>query len=81
MKLELKIVEFFKHLEELDLDISTKTSKSLIEEYYNHIGFNEKSSLTDWFRGLAEERYKPYTTVESALKKARNYELRWRRNI
>ena len=81
MKLELQIVEFFKHLNELNVDISKKTNKSLIEEYYKHIGFTQDSSLTDWFSGLADKRYRPYSEVEQAIKTARNYELKWKRNI
>ena len=81
MKLELQIVEFFKHLNELNVDISKKTNKSLIEEYYKNIGFTQDSSLTDWFSGLADKRYRPYNQVEKAIKTARNYELKWKRNI
>ena len=81
MKLELEIIEFFKYLEELDIDISQKTSRWLIQEYYHHIGFTTESSLMNWFEGLATKKYKPYSEVEKAIKSARNYELRWRRNI
>ena len=81
MKIELQIVEFFKHLNELDIDVSQKTNKSLIEEYYNHIGFKKDSTLTNWFEGLASKRYKPYSEIEQAVKTARNYELKWKRNI
>ena len=81
MKLELKIVEFFKHLEELEINISLKTSKSLIEEYYNYLGFNDDSSMEDWFKSLANSKYPLYSKTEKAMKTARNFELRWRRNL
>ena len=81
MRLETKIVKFFNVLETQDITISKHTNRYLIKEYYNFIGFNDESSMNDWFRGLASNKYPVYSATEQAVKRARNYELRWRRDF
>ena len=81
MRLELKIVKFFKELESQNIIISKHTNRYLIEKYYNYLGFNDESSMNDWFRNLANKKYPLYSSTEKAVKSVRNYELRWRRNL
>lgn len=80
MRLELKIVKFFKEIEKT-IDISKHTNKYLIEKYYNHIGFNDDTPLNLWFINVATKKYPVFSAVEEAVKRARTYELRWRRNL
>lgn len=79
MKLELEIVKFFVHLESKNISISGHTNKYLIQKYYEHLGLCENQSLEHWFSGLATKKYPVYTDTNNAVKKARNYELKWQR--
>ena len=80
MRFELKIVKFFNYLESENVSISGHTNKYLIEKYYNYIGFRKESTMEEWFKGLATNKYPTHNILRNAIKKARNYELKWRRN-
>lgn len=81
MRLELKIIKFFNHLETKKVSISNHTNKYLVNKYYEYIGFTKEKTMNEWFIELASNKYKPYTEVLSAIKRARNYEQRWKRKI
>jgi hypothetical protein len=75
-----KLITFLEERERNNFEIKNASSIFLVQSYYKSLGLDGKTTVNDWFIGLATKKYPHYSSVTRAIRKARELNPRWKKD-